>query len=424
MNTKVRNWIIVGAVVIVAIFAFFMYRNASATASQASASGSVNVVSVEVGETVEASGKLEAQPFASLTWKTEGVVAKINVQVGDFVKKGDILLALQPESTSANIVSAQADLINAQKELENIINSGTSLAQAKIDLNSAQEAYNKAVYYLKYLNNDTKIPQTLYTAKLEQTRNGWEYKYETENFRGPAPKEWIIDAENDLALKKGKLEDAQREYDRLLAGEESVDVLAARAKVEAAQATVNSLYILAPFDGQVLSVDNHVGDTVSTNDLSVNMANLNNLYVETKIDESDIANVKLGNQVEVTLDALDGVVFTGRVTAINPVGEVVSDLVKYAVRIDLDKSAKDLFLPLGATADVVIVVKEPSASLAVPITAIQNDGKSEFVTVIAEDGSTKRVDVVSGAIVGDLVVVTGELDEGDSLQIISASGEG
>jgi len=271
---------------------------------------------------------------------------------------------------------------------------------------------------LKYLNFDEYVPQTTYTAELVQTRNGWEYEYKTKNFKGPAPKEWIVDAENDLALKKAQLDDAQRAYDSLLAGEDSADVIAARAEVDAAQATVNSLSIIAPFDGEVLSVDNRAGDVVNTGELSVNLADLDHLYVETQVDESDIANVKLGNQVEATLDAAPRVTLTGQVAAINPVGEVLSGLVKYTVRVDLDKVDEDTFLPLGTTVNVVIQVKEASATLAVPITAIQNDDKGEYVWVIQSDGSTKRVDILSGAIMGDLVAVSGDLKEGDRLQLL------
>jgi multidrug efflux pump subunit AcrA (membrane-fusion protein) len=139
------------------------------------------------------------------------------------------------------------------------------------------------------------------------------------------------------------------------------------------------------------------------------------------VDESDVANVKLGNQAEVTLDAVAGVTFTGEVSAINPVGEVVSGLVKYKVRVDLDKVEGETFLPLGTTANVIIQTKAASATLAVPISAIQNDSNGEYVWVIQTDGSSARVDVVSGSIVGDVVVITGDLKEGDRLQLDNTS---
>ena len=414
-NKTVRNWTITGVAVVVALLLAWGFSPAKANDSTAATE--VTVASLDVAETIEASGSLEAQPFASLSWKTSGVVEAVNVKSGDFVKADAILLTLDPTSVSASIVSAQADLVTAQKNLEDLLTSGTDLAQAKIDLKNAQEDYDDAVYYLRYLQTDTKVPQTTYGAKLEQTNNGWKYKYTAENFKGPAPKDWIVEAENDLALKKAKLEDAQREYDRLLAGDTSSDVIAAQAKVDAAQATVNQLSIIAPFDGQVLSVDSHVGDMVDTGELSVNIADMDHLYVEAQVDETDVANVKVGQQAEVTLDAVPDVILTGSVVSVNPVGETVGGLVKYTVRIDLD-SVKDVFLPLGSTANVVIKVGNAQATLAVPIVAIQNDSQGEYVWAV-RDGASVRVDVVGGVIVGDLVVVTGDLQAGETLEVVA-----
>ncbi len=416
-NKKARNWAIVG---IVAIIALLIVRGVSSAKSNDTAvAAEATVVSLDVTETIEASGSLEAQPFASLTWKTSGVVEAVNVKPGDFVKADAILLTLEPASTLASIVSAQADLITAQKNLDDLLNSGTDLAQAAIDLKDATEEYDDAVYYLRYLQTDTKVPQTTYGAKLVQTNNGWKYEYTAENFKGPAPEGWIVEAENDLALKKAKLEDVQREYDRLLAGETSSDVIAAQAQVDAAQATVNSMSIIAPFDGEVLSVDHRVGDTVNAGELSVNLADMDHLYIKTQVDESDVANVKVGQQAEVTLDAVAGVTLAGQVSAINPVGGVVGGLVKYSVRIDLEP-VKDVFLPLGSTANVVIKLSDAQAILAVPIVAIQNDSNGEFVWAV-RNGEAVRVDVVGGAIVGELVVVTGNLQKGETLQIVHES---
>lgn len=421
-NKKVRNWLFaVIAVGVIAGIAIQMLSPVNASASTAPTQG--KVVALEVEQTIEASGSLEAQPFAALTWNTSGTVQDVNVEPGDQVQAGDVLMTLNTLSVSSNIISAQADLVNAQKELDDLLNSSdTDLAQAVIALKDAQEAFDKADNYIKYLMFDEYVPQTIYSAKLVATRNnGWNYEYKADNFKGPAPQEWIVDAENDLALKKGQLEDAQRAYDRLKDGPNAQDITAAQAKVDAAQATVNSLYIIAPFNGQVLSIESQRGDSVDMGDLSINVADMNHLYVETQVDESDIAKVKLGNPISATLDAVPGVELTGQVTAINPVGEVASGLVKYSVRIELERIEGDLFLPLGSTVDVVIQVNPPATSLAAPITAIQNDSKGEYVLVVQADGSTKRVDIVSGDIVGDLVIVAGNLKEGDHVSTERAS---
>ena len=127
--------------------------------------------------------------------------------------------------------------------------------------------------------------------------------------------------------------------------------------MDAAHASVNLLSIVAPFDGEVLSVDNKVGDVVETGKLAVNIANRANLYVQAQVDESDVAKVKVGDPVEVTLDALPGVELSGSVESVNPVGEVSSGLIKFSVLIALDSVDDDMIVPLGATADSVIQVR-------------------------------------------------------------------
>ena len=415
-NKKVRNWGIV--VISVLVIGALVWYYSSAKADTATVNTEATVESLSLAETVEASGSLAAQPFASLEWKTGGVVGDVNVKSGDFVKTGDVLLALQPSSTSASIVSAKADLIQAQKDLETLLKSDTDRAQAAIDLQDAKDAYKKAKDWRVSLNGKIWLKNVTY--KYVMGRQIADEK----SYRGYADAGTIADADRDLALKMAELEDAQRTNDRLMDGPNSQDVLAAQAKVDAAQATVNSLNIIAPFDGQILSVENHTGDTVNAGDLSINLADMNHLYVVAQIDESDIAKVKVGNKVTATLDAVPNLTLTGKVTAVNPVGEEVSGIIKYEVHIDLDKVADGTFVPLGTTVDTVIQVKEASTALAIPITAIQNDDKGEYVWLIKEDGSTTRVDVVGGSIVGDLVTVTGNLKEGDRISTVQSSGNG
>jgi len=409
---NVRYWLIGFAVVLVALFVMLRLRSSGAASETAGL-----VVSVNVAQTVDASGSLEAQPLASLTWNTGGVVEEVYVKAGDQVKAGDVLMKLKPGSVSSSVISAQADLANAQKDLDALLSaSSTDLAQAVIDLRNARQAYDRAANYVEFLDRSKTTQQTQAKMFIEDVnRGGKRYAFKTKVFKGPAPEDWVIEAGNDLALKKAQLEDAQRTYDGLKDGANAQDVTAAQAKIDAAQATVDSMSIIAPFDGQVLYVKSQPDDMVTTDSVALNMANLDHLYIEAQIGEADIASLKVGNPVTVALEAVDGRALTGQVAAIDSLGVADSNSVQYAIRIDLDQVKEDVFLPLGATADVTIQVKEAARSLAVPITAIQNDGKGEYVLVVQADRSTKRVDVVSGTIVENLVTVTGDLQEGDTL---------
>jgi RND family efflux transporter MFP subunit len=171
--------------------------------------------------------------------------------------------------------------------------------------------------------------------------------------------------------------------------------------------------VIAPFSGEVLYVESQPGDVVGPTTTAIYLADLDQLYVETSVDEADIAKIKVGNPITATLDAVPDVVLTGEVAAINPVGEQVSGLVKYTVLVGLDKMDEQAFLPLGTTVNVTIQVGEAAGILAVPMTTIQNDSQGEYVLLIQEDGTTRRVPVVSGAILEDLVAVSGDLKAGD-----------
>src|SRR5215208_5553795 len=70
---------------------FVLPRFISARANNAASPSTASVVSVNVAQTVEASGALAAQPSASLTWNTSGVVDQVYVKTGDKVKAGDVL---------------------------------------------------------------------------------------------------------------------------------------------------------------------------------------------------------------------------------------------------------------------------------------------------------------------------------------------
>jgi HlyD family secretion protein len=418
---RARYWVIGLIVVIIAAVVFLRFN--SARASHVTAEPTGTVTTLNVAQTVDTTGPLAAQPSASLTWNTSGVVETVNVKSGDKVKAGDVLMKLKTTSVSSSIISAQADLVTAQQNLQNA-QTNTSLAQAVINLKTAQDAYDKASKYLQFLQNSQKVPQTQSKVFLESRRNSWQYVYKTKTFKGPAPQDWIVNAQNDLALKKGQLDDAQNAYDRLKAGATSQAVTAAQAQVDAAQATVDSMSIIAPFDGEVLYVDNQPGDVVSTGAAAVNIANLDHLYVEAQVDETDIANIKVGDQVTATMDATPGVKLTGKVTAINPVGTVVSGLVKYTVRVDFDKTDTNLSLPLGATVNASMQVKPPSATLAVPVTAIQNDSRGEYVWVVRNNNFRRRINVVGGQIIGDRVAVTGNLQAGDTVLLGQISTNG
>ena len=418
---KRRLWVSGLLLILIALVVIVPLLRANAGSAPVEVAG--KVVSVNVANTLDISGSLEAQPFASLTWNTSGVVEDVSMEAGTTVKAGDVLMKLNESSVQSSILSAQGQLVTAQQELDDLLTStDQDIAQAVIDLKDTQEAYDKADQYLKYLQTSQKVKQTKVKIFIEKRFGDWQMRYKTRIVKGPAPEDWIIDAQNDFDLKKAELEDAQRAYDRIKDGPNVQDIQAAQAKIDAAQATLNSMSIIAPFDGEILYVESQPGDSIDSGSIAIEMADLNHLYIEAQVGEADVVKISVGDPVKATLTSESRLVMTGSVAAIDQLGDVVDGQVQYTVRMDLDASAADISVPLGSTASVTVQMGPETGSLAVPIAAIQNDETGEYVLVIQADGSTKRVDVVSSTIVNDMVAVTGDLNEGDTLATSTGGG--
>jgi HlyD family secretion protein len=301
------------------VFLFILIALLLSACGAAKAGNATPQVSTPVvaDKTIIAEGRLEPVHYAEVAWDTGDVINEVLVKEGDQVKKGAVLIRLGGE-TDKTYAAAQLELVTAQQAYDNLLNSsGTEAAQAVIDLKDAQEAYDKAEDYLKYLQESKRIPQTETRSNLVQTWKGFEYQYKTKSFKGPAPQEWIVNAQNDLALKKAKLDEAQRTYDRLKSGVDTDQLAVLEARLTAAKAGVAALTVVSPFDGVIAKLNAKVGESMSAGVATVTIADFSHWLVKTTdLTEIDVVNIKPGQPVTVVLDALPDVNLSGQVDSI------------------------------------------------------------------------------------------------------------
>jgi len=295
------------------------------------------IPTVKADTVIIAEGRLEPVRDAQIAFNASGVIGEVLVQEGQSVKKGEPLIRLGNE-LDTNHADAQLELVSAQKELNDLLNSsGTELAQAVIDLKEAKEAYDKAGDYLRYLQNSEKVPQTETRMFLIQTWKGYEYRVKTKSFKGPAPADWIIEAENDLALKKAALDKAQKTCDRLKDGVDADQLAVLQAHVDAAEAGVAAFSVLAPFEGVVAEMNAKAGSSIKAGEVAVTVADFSNWLVKTTdLTEIEVVELAEGQPVTVTLDALPNVQLKGEILSIGQnYSENQGDIV-YEVTILLD----------------------------------------------------------------------------------------
>ena len=181
----------------------------------------------------------------------------------------------------------------------------------------------------------------------------------------------------------------------------------------------DSLTLVAPVDGEVISLGYEAGDEAKLNPAAVELIDRKNLYLTLSIEESRIIRLEVGDPVALSIEVMPDVKLNGHVGYINPVGSASQGVVYYTVRVDIDQPETNVLI--GATADVAIQLTEPRDVFTVPVLAVQNDTEGEYVYRIV-GGQYERVAVVSGLILADdSVIVEGNLAVGDTVALFTST---
>jgi HlyD family secretion protein len=393
-----RTWIIIGIVVTVVVIIAFATRGGNEeTTFQTVPAERGNLVA-----SVGATGSVRARQTATLIWQTTGIVSSINAQIGDEVPADAVLSSLDKASLNQSIILAEADLVNAQKALDELLTSNTSLLEAQQAVDKAEKAYDKAYNWRITLNGKIDIKDYVY----DQFRN---LKYR--EYKGYASEATIEQADKDLALAESRLEDARRAYERLLKGPDSEEVAAAQARVAAAQATLNLAHLTAPFAGTITQAFPAVGDQVSAGTVGFRIDNLTSLLVDVQVSEVDINNITVGQNATLLFDAILNKEYNGKVVQVGQAGETVQGVVSFTVTIELTDT--DELVKPGMTAAVSVVVDEVKDMLLIPNRAVRLVDGNRVVYVL-KDGQPVQVKIRLGASSDTMsVIIEGDINEGD-----------
>jgi HlyD family secretion protein len=404
---KYRTLLIILLVVIVGVGAFLFVRNARA--DNTSAYETTPIKRDGLTATIGATGTVRAQQSATLIWQAAGTVDNVKAKVGDTVKKDDVLAELAKGSLPQTVILAQADLVSAQKALDDLQSSDTALAQAAVTLRDAQDAYDKALNYYETLFKPYSYDKIIYLRKV--TPFGVKMIPELRKVHvKQGDEETIQKAKENMDLAEAKVNDAQRTYD-LLKGGNANEVLAAQARVDAAKATLNLSRVIAPFDGTVTESDPLPGDQVTAGQTSFRLDDLARLLVDVSVSEVDINNVNVDQPVTLSFDAILGKIYNGKVVEVARVGTEEQGVVNFKVTVQLTDA--DEQVKPGMTAAVNITVDEVKDALLVPNRAVRLvDG--DRVVYILVDGKPVKKAINLGVSSDTMSVVTsGEVKEGD-----------
>lgn len=288
---------------------------------------------IDIVEKVSATGKIQPEIEVKLSSEVSGEIIELPVVEGQQVKKGDLLVKINPDIYQSNLSRSQATLQNARAGLDQ---AEATLKEAKASYDRNKQLFEKGI------------------------------------------------------ISKADWDKAVSSYEVAQASKQSAyySVQSAGATVNEASDNLNRTTIYAPMSGTISKLDVELGErVVGTQQMAgteiLRVANLNNMEVEVDVNENDIVKVQIGDSAIVEVDAYLKKEFRGLVTEIanSADGALTADQVtnfKVKVRI-LEESYKDLvegkpehyspFRP-GMTATVDILTDKRTQTLGVPISSV------------------------------------------------------
>jgi HlyD family secretion protein len=377
---KILTGILIAAVL--GIAAFFSFGNKEKEVNFRTE----KVIVGDIISTVTATGTVNAVTTVLVGTQVSGTIKNIYADFNSPVKKGQVIALIDPATFDAQVAQARANLLSAKANLEK---SEATLVDSKRTMERNRELFSKNLIARSDLD----------TA---------ETNYET--------------AKAQVSVSKAQV--AQTE-----------------AALRIAETNLGYTKILSPVDGVVISRNVDIGQTVAasfqTPTLFTIAQDLTKMQIDTNVDEADIGNMKVGQDVEFSVDAYPDITFKGRVSQVRNAPTIVENVVTYDVVVGVDNPARENgnspLLKPGMTANVSIVLQHKEAAIKIPNAALRFSPEAEDKdrtqrrqrekgpgVWVLENGKAKRVPVKTGISDGSYTeLVSGNISQGQELIIDS-----
>ena len=386
-----------------------------------------NLVSI-----VSGTGQIKPKTYVNIGATSFGRITHLYVKEGDHVKKGQTLATVESVQAKAGVDAQRASIRSADTDISSYL-AAENTAKATVDHSNAD---------LSQKLLDWQRAQALYKAEL------------------------IAKSEYDSKKAAYDTDVATLEQSNAALAQARAQTASARGKLGTAQATLvsnvdalNKTVSVAPFDGIVTNMPVREGETVvvgiqnAQGSTLMTLADLSVITAEVKVDETDIVNVKMGLNVDVTVDALPGRSFKGLVTEVGDQAILRStgiatsqsttgteEAKDFKVVVTLTNPPPELRPGLSATAKITTAVRQnvlsvPIQALAMRTSASLKEGAQmqtvnaasaasdppvQGVFVMQSDGGklrSKFLPVSTGITGSTEIEVTGGLREGDEVVI-------
>lgn len=359
---------------------------------------------------VVATGAIIPVTTVELKSKAAGLIKSILVEDGQRIRPGQVLVELDKELLRAQLREAEANLAAAAARLE----------VAAADVSSARTMKKKIELDARNLEDDLRFRK----RQVDRFRLMSEEKIISLSELDKVEREYqdaylkLEALRSELLVQDSKIDAAGKESARVRA-----EVTQAEANLDRVRENLRYATITSPIEGTVLKRHVEVGDAVSSilqlgsqATLVMTLGDMSQLFVEGRVDESDVGRVFVGQSARVKVDAFRDKSFPGKVVRIAPLGIEKDNVIGFDVRVSIVDEEKILRARMSANAEIVI--EERKQVLLIPESAVVYDRDRETFADLydpAAEGMKRRVPIRIGAGNGTITEVLEGLSEGDQV---------
>jgi HlyD family secretion protein len=365
---------------------------------------------------VTASGEVRAKEFVDLQTEIAGVITELPVKEGDRVKKGDVLLRIDPFQTRQDVVSAQAQFDAANADAGGALVQ-VATAEASVARDDFATAMSESELKQAESNRDRLKSQLQRKKGLRENLVISIDDYEATESALAVAESAVITASARIDQARAQrnlthvaIEQWQKQHEAAVRR-----CAAAKANLERMQDLFAKTTIMSPLTGVITKLNVEKGERAVPGILSnpqatlMTIADLSTIEAEIKVDETDIINVSIGDRATVTVDALVDVEMKGSVTEIgnSPIGdtgELTSSTTNqqgkdFKVVVRIDDPPASLRPGLSATAEIFVDHRDNALVIplqAVTIREVRVDEQGKYVAPSLADVEQEKVKSAGG----------------------------
>jgi len=196
---------------------------------------------------------------------------------------------------------------------------------------------------------------------------------------------------SNILSAKSSILSSRKTLDDLKKGADSLDIQAAVLALQAKQNSYDDYFIRAPYSGVIAKVDVTVGMNVSGATIATIVSNRK--FAEIPLNEIDAAEVKIGDKVKITFDAVPKLTVDGLADEVDLVGTVNQGVVTYNIKISFEADER---VRAGMSASVDITTNQKDNILVIPASAVKTRGQNRYVETFNPPLAGTRQELMAG----------------------------